>query len=445
MQYLKIQQIRGRTILDSRGIPTVEVDVLCEGGIMGRAAAPSGVSTGSHEALEMRDGESHHYLGQGVNQALKNIREKIAPSLIGQNAFLQRDIDQQLCELDGTYEKKNLGANATSSVSLAIALAAAQKNQQPLYRYLGGTNPHRLPIPMMNVINGGQHAPNNLDFQEFMIVCHGFSSFHEALRAGAETYQNLRKLFFDKQFCLLVGDEGGLAAPEIQSHRQALDLMTEAIEKAGYRLGEQISFALDIASSEFYQPKTASYHCKGLTDTEPSAKTSEQMIQIYQQLTDQYPIVSVEDGLAEDDWAGWQKLTATLGKKIALIGDDLLVTNPQRLRRAMDCGAANGILIKINQIGTLSETMDCITLAQSAGWKTIVSHRSGETEDTSIAHLAVATATPFIKTGAPCRSERTAKYNMLLRIEENLGRIAQLASLPTSIATATMAEIEITS
>ncbi len=431
MRYFSIREIRGREILDSRGQPTVEVDVILENGVMGRASVPSGASTGSHEAWELRDGDQEHFLGMGVKNAIESIQNTIFRSLQGKNALLQRVLDQEICSLDGTPEKKQFGANAILGVSLASAVAVAQSLAIPLYRYLGGSNAHQLPIPMMNVFNGGRHASNDLDIQEFMIVCHGFTSFSQALRAGSETYQHLKKILESKKISTAVGDEGGFCADSIATHQQALDLIVEAIERAGYRLGTEISLALDVAASEFYQTKENCYLCKNLSERTANKKKTVDMIQCYDELRKKYPIISIEDGLAEDDWHGWQEMYQTMGNDVMLIGDDLLATNITRLQRAIQSQTCNGILVKANQIGTLSETMDCIDLAQRAQWQTIISHRSGETEDAFISHLAVATGGTMIKAGAPCRGERLSKYNMLLRIEENLGGAASFARLPS--------------
>ncbi|MBI5866694.1 MAG: phosphopyruvate hydratase [candidate division Zixibacteria bacterium] len=410
-----------REILDSRGNPTVEVEVGLEDGSVGRAAVPSGASTGSHEALELRDGDSDRYAGKGVLQAVEAVNETIAPELVeaGMEALDQGDIDQFLIELDGTETKSKLGANAVLGVSLAVAKAAADSCRLPFYAYLGGPNAKILPVPMMNVLNGGKHADNNVDCQEFMIVPAGFERFSDALRAGVETFHALRKVLAQKKYNTSVGDEGGFA-PNLGSNEEALAVITEAIEAAGYTPGEDIFFALDPAASEFYNTKTGQYELAG---EKRKLKTAE-MVEFWAEWVSKYPIISIEDGLAEDDWDGWRLLTEKLGSRIQLVGDDLFVTNPIRLREGIDSGCANAILIKLNQIGTLTETLDTIGLATRAGYRSVISHRSGETEDTTIADLAVATSAGQIKTGSLCRTDRVAKYNQLLRIEEGLGNRA---------------------
>lgn len=408
-----IDRIQGRMILDSRGNPTVEVDVFLADGAFGRAAVPSGASTGTYEALELRDEEPEYYLGKGVERALENIRERIAPALEGLDALEQRVIDETMLSLDGTENKSELGANAILGVSLAVAAAAADSVGLPLYRYLGGINAHVLPVPLMNVLNGGKHAEGGADFQEFMIVPLGAGAFSEALRWGVEVYHHLRKVVQEEGYSTAVGDEGGFA-PAVASVRGALDMLMRAIERAGYQPGTQIALALDVAASELYR---GGYY---VLRAEERTLDSEQMVRFLEELARDYPIVSIEDGLAEDDWQGWQMLTQALGTRVQLVGDDLFVTNPERLMRGMQEGCANSILIKPNQIGTLTETLDTIHLAHRNGYSTIISHRSGETEDTFIADLAVAVGAGQIKTGAPARGERTAKYNRLLRIEEEL-------------------------
>ena len=408
-----IDQITARMILDSRGNPTVEVDVYLEDGAFGRAAVPSGASTGAHEALELRDDDPDYYLGKGVERAIENIHERIAPALEGMDALEQRAIDETMIALDDTENKSELGANAMLGVSMAVAAAAADSCGLPLYRYLGGVNAHALPVPLMNVLNGGKHAEGGADFQEFMIVPLGADTFSEALRWGVEMYHHLKRVVHEEGYSIGIGDEGGFA-PQVTSVRGALDLLMRAIERAGYRPSEQIALALDVAATELYRNGVYVLHAEERT------LTSEQMVRLYEELARDYPIVSIEDGLAEDDWDGWQMLTQAIGARVQLVGDDLFVTNPDRLLRGIRQGCANSILIKLNQIGTLTETLDTILLAHRNGFSTIISHRSGETEDTFIADLAVATNAGQIKTGAPARGERTAKYNRLLRIEEEL-------------------------
>ncbi len=414
-----IEGIRARQILDSRGNPTVEVEVLTQDGNMGRAAVPSGASTGEHEACELRDEEKHFYHGKSVLKAIDNIEKIIAPRLEGElDVCEQLAIDNFLIELDGTENKSHLGANAILAVSMACAKAAADDCQIPLYRYLGGAIANRLPIPFMNVINGGAHANNPLDFQEFMIVPHGFARFSESLRAGVEIFHTLKKILSEKSLSTAVGDEGGFA-PNISSTEETLSILTKAVEKSGYRLGEQISFALDVAASSFFEQ--GKYNLKG----ENLILDSEQLVQKYVALSEKFPIISIEDGLDENDWEGWRALTKHLGSNIQLVGDDIFVTNPNLLQKGIEKQVANSILIKLNQIGTVSETLKTIELAKSNGYTSMVSHRSGETEDTFIADLAVATLCGQIKTGSASRSDRTAKYNQLLRIEEDLGAQAQ--------------------
>jgi len=417
----KIIKIKAREILDSRGNPTVEVEVILSDGICGRACVPSGASTGEHEALELRDGDKNRFLGKGVLKAVKNVNEIIAPQLIGKDPFQQEKIDELLIKLDGTKEKKNLGANAILGVSLAVARSAASSKKISLYRYLGGKDVSLLPVPLMNVLNGGLHADNNLDLQEFMLAPIGFPSFKEALRAGAEIFHCLKKILKEKGLVTSVGDEGGFA-PDLKSNEDALIVLMEAIEKAGYKPGKNVFLALDPAASSFY--KNGKYILKNEV---PAEKNSLDMVNFYENLVNKYPIFSIEDGLAEDDWEGWRLLTERLGRKIQLVGDDLFVTNPERLKRGFKEKVANSILIKLNQIGTLTETLEVIKMAKSKRYSTIISHRSGETEDTFISHLAVAVEAGQIKTGSLCRSERIAKYNELLRIEEELGEKAVYA------------------
>jgi len=409
-----------REILDSRGNPTLEVDVYLDDDSMGRAAVPSGASTGSFEAVELRDGDPGRFQGKGVRQAVNNVNTIIAEEICGFEATDQAGIDRALIDLDGTENKSRLGANAIVGVSLAVAKAAAASLGVPLYRYLGGLFARELPVPFMNILNGGKHADNNLDIQEFMIVPIGTNSFAEALRAGVEVYHRLKEVLKKRGLSATVGDEGGFA-PHLEGHRQALDLLLEAIEKAGYHPGEEIALALDAAASEFY--RDGRYVLAG----EDRSLTADEMIAFYEELVGQYPIVSLEDGLAEEDWEGWRELTRRLGSKVQLVGDDLFVTNTARLQRGIDTGVANAILIKVNQIGTVTETLDAITMARRAGYRAVISHRSGETEDSFIADLAVATGVGQIKTGAPARSERVAKYNRLLRIEEELNASAVYA------------------
>jgi len=415
-----ISAVGAREILDSRGNPTIEVEVLLTDNSFGRAAVPSGASTGAFEAHESRDGDKARYLGKGVRNAVAAVVEKIDEALTDTDATDQRVVDNLLIDLDGTDNKKKLGANAILGVSLANARAAADSSNLPLYRYLGGPNAHVLPVPLMNIINGGAHADNGVDIQEFMIVPLGAESFSDALRWGAEVYHHLKKLLAEKGLATGLGDEGGFA-PDLPNNRAALDLISEAIKLAGYKLGSEIALALDVASTEFFNESTGKYTFEG------SERTASEMISYYSELIANYPLVSIEDPLAEDDWAGWTQITADLGDKVQLVGDDLYVTNPARLQKGIDHKAGNAILVKVNQIGTLTETMDAVSLAQRHGMKAIISHRSGETEDTFIADLAVATNAGQIKTGAPARSERVAKYNQLLRIEEELAEAATYA------------------
>ena len=412
-----IVAVYAREILDSRGNPTVEVDVHLESGATGRAAVPSGASTGTHEAVELRDGGAR-YLGKGVRQAVRNVQERIAPHLLGQEATDQAAVDRLLCELDGTPNKSNLGANAVLATSLAVAKAAASEQGVLLYRYLGGALADRLPVPLMNVINGGVHADNPLDLQEFLIVPLGAPSFSEALRAGVEVYHHLRAWLRERGLRTAVGDEGGFA-PDLPTAEAALDALAEAITRAGYRLGEEVALALDAAASELY--RDGRYHLEG------RILSGEQLVRYFEELLDRYPLVSLEDPAAEDDWDTWAALTEALGGRVQLVGDDVFVTNPQRLREGMDRGVANAILVKPNQIGTLTETFAALRTALEGGYAAVLSHRSGETEDATIAELAVASGCGQIKTGAPARSDRTAKYNQLLRIEEELGPSARFA------------------
>src|SRR5947208_1376176 len=410
-----IQEIRAREILDSRGNPTVECDVLLASGTLGRAAVPSGASTGEHEAVELRDNDPRHYLGKGVLKAVENIETAIAPALSGMDPAEQRLIDGTMMELDGTPNKSQLGANAILAVSMACARATANELKVPLYRYLGGVNANILPVPMMNIINGGAHADNNVDFQEFMAMPIGAETFADALRWGVEVFHTLKGVLKKRGYSTSVGDEGGFA-PSLKSNVEAIEVILEAIEKAGYKAGEQIAIALDPAVSELY--KDGKYVFK---KSDKSSKDSSQMVRFWSDWAQRYPIVSIEDALAEDDWKGWKMLTDELGDKIQLVGDDLFVTNTERLRRGIDEGVANSILIKVNQIGTLTETLEAMKAASEAGYSSVMSHRSGETEDTTISDLAVATGCGQMKTGAPSRSDRVAKYNQLLRIEEQLG------------------------
>ena len=413
-----IENVHGRQILDSRGNPTVEVEVTLVDGALGRAAVPSGASTGAHEAWELRDGDKAVYMGKGVLGAIENINTVIAENMIGMDALDQRNVDQLLIDLDGTPNKNNLGANALLGVSLATAKAAAQFTNQALYRYLGGVGAHILPAPMMNIVNGGQHADNSVDVQEFMVMPLGFDCFSDGLRAGTEIFHNLKKVLNEKKLNTAVGDEGGFA-PDLGSNQEALDLIMEAIKRAGYEAGKQIFIALDVAATEFYDEHSKTYAIDG------KKLSGDQMVDFLEAWVDKYPICSIEDGCSEDDWDSWKKLTDRVGKKVQLVGDDLFVTNTERLQRGIDAGIANSILIKVNQIGTLTETIDAIQLAHRAGYTSISSHRSGETEDSTIADLAVALSTGQIKTGSASRSDRMAKYNQLLRIEEELGNGAR--------------------
>jgi len=416
-----ILDIKAREILDSRGNPTLEVEVQLESGVIGRAAVPSGASTGEHEAVELRDGDKNRYGGKGVLKAVENVNEKITDELCDMDAVYQAEIDQKLIELDGTDNKGVLGANAILGVSLAVAKAAAETVGLPLYRYIGGVNARTLPVPMMNILNGGKHADNNVDFQEFMIMPVGAPNFAEALRMGAETFHALKSVLGKKGYNTAVGDEGGFA-PNLKSNEEAIEVILEAINKTGYKVGDEIAIALDPAASEFYLKDKDAYH---LFKSDPSKIIpKEKMVDYWAGWASKYPIISIEDGLAEDDWDGWLLLTEKLGGKIQLVGDDIFVTNTERLARAIEKGIANSILIKVNQIGTLTETLDAIEMAKKAGYTNVISHRSGETEDTTIADIAVATNAGQIKTGSISRTDRIAKYNQLLRIEEELDAAA---------------------
>jgi len=416
--YLEIVDVVARQILDSRCFPTVEVEVYLDDGTVGRAAVPSGASTGMYEAVELRDGDKDKFLGKGVLNAVKNVNDTIAEELIGCNVFEQTYIDKMLIELDGTNNKGKLGANAILGVSLAVANAAANSLNMPLYRYIGGVNAKVLPVPMMNIINGGSHADNSVDLQEFMIMPAGAPTFSEAVRMCAEVYHTLKKILNDKGYSTGIGDEGGFA-PNLKSNAEALDVIIEAIGKAGYKAGEEIFIAIDAASSEYYKDG------KYVLENEGRTLTSAEMVDFFEEWVNKYPIISIEDGMAEEDWDGWKLLTERLGKKVQLVGDDLFVTNTERLEKGIEMGVGNSILIKLNQIGTLTETLNAIEMANRAGYTAVVSHRSGETEDTTIADLVVAVNAGQIKTGAPARSERVAKYNQLLRIEEELDDVAE--------------------
>jgi enolase len=420
---MEIIQVIGREILDSRGNPTVEADVRLADGTVGRAAVPSGASTGEHEAVELRDNDEKRYLGKGTRKAAQNITKKIAPAITGMEAEEQSAIDRKMIDLDGTSNKAKLGANAILAVSMAAARAAAQSQTVPLYRYLGGLGANLLPVPLMNILNGGAHADNSVDPQEFMIVPHGASTFSEALRMGAEVFHTLKGVLKKRDYSTSVGDEGGFA-PNLKSNEEALEVVLEAITKAGYKPGTQISIALDPAASEFYDSKSHKYIFK---KSDKSQRGSDQMVKFWVKWVEQYPIVSIEDGMAEDDWDGWRAMTEALGDKIQLVGDDLFVTNTERLALGIEKGVANSILIKVNQIGTLTETLEAMQMATNANYTNIVSHRSGETEDAFIADLAVATRAGQIKTGSASRTDRIAKYNQLLRIEEELGAGAKFA------------------
>lgn len=416
----EIVDIYAREILDSRGNPTLECEVFLESGAFGRAAVPSGASTGEREALELRDGDKGRYLGKGVRQAVDNVNNRIADELIGMEASDQVGIDQRMLEIDGTEFKSTLGANAILGVSLAVAKAAAEEAGMPLYKYIGGANARELPLPMMNIINGGAHADNNVDIQEFMVMPAGACCFSEALRMGAEIFHALKSVLKAKGYNTAVGDEGGFA-PNLKSNEEALEVIMEAIVKAGYKPGDDVVLALDVASSELFDKEKGIYVLENETQKE---KTPAQMVDFYENLVNKYPIVSIEDGMAENDWDGWKLLTERLGKRIQLVGDDLFVTNPAILKQGIQKGIANSILIKLNQIGTLTETLEAIEMAKRAGYTTVISHRSGETEDTTLADLAVAVNSGQIKTGSLCRTDRVAKYNQLLRIEDELDSIA---------------------
>ncbi|NLP43209.1 MAG: phosphopyruvate hydratase [Peptococcaceae bacterium] len=412
-----IDQVIAREILDSRGFPTVEVDVVLEDGTVGRAAVPSGASTGAFEALELRDNDKSRYVGKGVLKAVANVNDIIAPEVEGLNVFDQPGLDRVLCEIDGTDSKSKLGANATLGVSLAAARAASEYLGLPFYQYIGGVNAKELPVPMMNILNGGKHADNNVDIQEFMIMPVGAATFSEAMRMGTEIYHTLKSVLKNKGLVTAIGDEGGFA-PNLASNAEAFELIVKAIEQAGYKPGEQVVLAIDAAATEMYKDGVYVMEGEGLT------KTADEMIEYYEDLCRRFPILSIEDGLAEEDWDGWAKLTQRLGAKIQLVGDDLFVTNPVRLTRGIKANCGNSILVKLNQIGTLTETLDTIEIAKRAGYTTVISHRSGETEDVSLAHVAVAVNSGQLKTGAPARTDRLAKYNELLRVEEELGSTA---------------------
>ena len=413
---MRIKKIKAREVLDSRGNPTVEVDCILDGDVSGRAIVPSGASTGEHEALELRDGDKKRFLGKGVLKAVNNVNTIIAPALAGEDATLQSHVDQMMLSMDGTKNKGKLGANAILGVSMAVARAAAASHGLPLYRYIGGVKASVLPVPMMNIVNGGAHADNNVDLQEFMIMPVGAPSFPDSVRMGAEVFHHLKKILHDGGHSTAVGDEGGFA-PNLKSNQEAIELILKAIEAAGYKPGDQVALALDAAASEFYDKKGKYIFKK----SDKSARTADEMVKLYSEWANKYPLVSIEDGLAEDDWDGWQVLTRELGRETQLVGDDLFVTNTERLARGMGMGVGNAILIKVNQIGTLTETLDAINMARKASFGIVISHRSGESEDTFIADLAVATNAGQIKTGSMSRSERVAKYNQLLRINEELG------------------------
>ena len=419
-----IESVYAREVLDSRGNPTVEVEVALESGAFGRAIVPSGASTGAFEAVELRDGVKDRYIGKGVENAVKNVNEIIAPELEGMDAFNQPEIDAVMIELDGTKNKGKLGANAILGVSMAVARAAADEVGLPLYQYVGGINAKQLPVPMMNIINGGEHADNSVDVQEFMILPVGAKSFKEALRMGAEVFHALKKVLAERNLSCGVGDEGGFA-PNLGSNKEALQLIVDAIKVAGYTPGEDVRLGLDVAATEMYDKETKLYDLKH----EGKKLTAEQMVDLYEEWVNEFPIVTIEDGLDEEDWDGWKILTERLGKRIQLVGDDLFVTNTERLERGIEKGVANSILIKVNQIGTITETLDAIEMAKRAGYTAVISHRSGETEDTTIADLAVAVNAGQIKTGAPSRTDRVAKYNQLLRIEDEIGETSRYCGM----------------
>lgn len=416
----EIFDVHAREVLDSRGNPTVEVEVTLESGAVGRAIVPSGASTGAHEAVELRDGDKNRYLGKGVLKAVGHVNEIIGPELIGEEALDLVEIDRTLLALDGTENKGKLGANAILGVSIAVAKAAAEELGVPLYQYLGGFHARVLPTPMMNILNGGKHADNTVDIQEFMAVPHGAATFREAVRMGAEVFHSLKTVLSSKGLATTVGDEGGFA-PNLKTNEEAIQMIVEAIEKAGYKPGEDVSIAIDAASTELYEDGNYNFAGEGVV------RTSDELIAYYDSLVSKYPIVSIEDGLGEDDWEGWAKMTAKLGSKVQLVGDDLFVTNTKRLGQGIESNVANSILVKVNQIGTLTETFECVDMATRAGYTSIISHRSGETEDVTIADIAVATNAGQIKTGAPSRTDRVAKYNQLIRIEEALGSAARFA------------------
>ena len=419
-----IELVYAREVLDSRGNPTVEVEVALESGAVGRAIVPSGASTGAFEAVELRDGDKGRYIGKGVEKAVANVNEIIAPELEGMDAFDQPAVDALMIELDGTHNKGKLGANAILGVSMAVARAAAEELGLPLFQYIGGVNAKQLPVPMMNILNGGEHADNSVDVQEFMILPVGAKSFREGLRMGAEVFHSLKKVLSERGLACGVGDEGGFA-PNLGSNREALELIVEAIEKAGYKPGDDVKLGLDVAATEMYDKETKLYDLKH----EGKKLTAEEMVDLYEDWATNFPIITIEDGLDEEDWDGWKVLTDRLGKKIQLVGDDLFVTNTERLERGIEAGVANSILIKVNQIGTITETLDAIEMAKRAGYTAVISHRSGETEDTTIADLAVAVNAGQIKTGAPSRTDRVAKYNQLLRIEEMVGEQARYCGM----------------
>lgn len=423
-QYLEIIDIRGREVLDSRSLPTVEVEIYLDDGTLERAIVPSGASTGIFEAVELRDGDKGRFMGKGVTKAVDFVNTQIAQAIVGMNVYNQTEIDEMLIKLDGTKNKGRIGANAILGVSLAVARAAAMSLSLPLYQYIGGVNAKVLPVPMMNIINGGSHADNSVDLQEFMIMPAGMDCFMKSIRACSEVYHTLKSLLNEKGYSTGVGDEGGFA-PNLKSNEEAIEIIIEAIKKAGYKPGEEIFIALDPASSEFYNTETKMYELQH----EGRNLTAEQMVDFYEEWVNKYPIISIEDGMAEEDWEGWRIITERLGKKIQLVGDDLFVTNTERLERGIKEGVANSILIKLNQIGTLTETLNAIEMANRAGYTAVVSHRSGETEDTTIADLVVAVNSGQIKTGAPARSERVAKYNQLIRIREELEDVAQYRGL----------------